>query len=104
MLPFAEFCDRRSTHQFHDEVGSTQPVHTGVKHLSDTRVLHASECLLLDLESGQDISSTLPVMEEFDGYMAVERMDLLRMVDSSHAAFSCNAEDSIPIDLGWGGR
>ncbi len=84
----AELGDRRPLHQFHDEVRAAVGSGAGVEHLGDVRVVHDREGLPLGLETAQHTPRIHAGLDELEGDPPLDRFELIRDPDFTHAPFT----------------
>jgi hypothetical protein len=87
--------DRIAFDVLHDEVGAALGGSAGIENARDVGVVHARQGLPLIVEAGEDRPRIEPGLDDLEGDLAVDGLELFGEIDRAHAAFSEDAEDGV---------
>ena len=91
--------ERLARDELHDEVRKPVLGGAGVERLRDVWVVHDGERLALALEAGQHLAVVHAEADDLERHHAVERLELLGLIDETHAALAEDAQDAIGADV-----
>jgi hypothetical protein len=101
--------DGDAVDELHDEVEAAGVGGSGVERTGNEGVVHEGERLALGLEAGDGLLGVHSGLDDLEGDLALDGMELLGAANDAHAAAAESTEDPVGTDEGagaveWGGR
>jgi hypothetical protein len=87
-------------HQLHDKVGQAGVRSASVENAGDVGVIHHGQRLALAFEAGDDLPAVHSGLDDFEGDLAPDWLELLRLINDAHAAFADGPDQTVRTDGG----